>query len=408
MNVLGLSWSDSIGSRFNGVSIKSRLEKLDVNYKLLTGSEPMLKEDWISPAFPNRMETNPTFQIINNLEAQSGFQSRLQWWTSNIFSREEYINAEIVHLHIIHNGWFRLESLKRISREKILVWTIHDPWILTGHCIYPYECLQWKEGCGNCPDLGRPLPVRRDRTKHEVIRKRSLMNSVKADVIVSTQWFKDQLDSYGLQSNSINVIPFGIELRDTTSLLGYKLSIKNKYLISVSEFVVMIRVSTEPQKGLNFALKALGRLRKNITIIAVDQYGKLSSLAADHKILEFGWIHDENELMNLYSAADVFIMPSIAETFGLMALEAMSCGTPVVYPRNTAIDEVVGADENFTYIEDGSGDNLGKVLNKLIINREVVDKESYRVRNRVSKKFDIQSYAAQTAHLYKKLLNAGR
>ena len=408
MNVLGLSWSDAIGSRFNGVSIKNHLEELDVNYNLLTGSKPMLEVDWISPAFPNRMETNPTFQFINNLEAQSGFQSRLQWWTSDIFSKKEYIKADIVHLHIIHNGWFRLESLKRISKEKKLVWTIHDPWILTGHCIYPYECLRWKEGCGDCPDLGRPLPVRRDRTQHEVIRKRSLMDDIKADLIVSTQWFKDQLDSYGLQKNPISVIPFGIDIRDISSILDQKISARGKYLIPANEFVVMIRVSTEPQKGLHFALQAFGRLSKKITIIAVDQYGKLSSLAADHKVLEFGWIHDENELANLYSAADVFIMPSIAETFGLMALESMSCGTPVVYPRNTAIHEVVSADENFTYVEDGSGKDLGKILSKLISNREFVDRESGRVRDRAAEKFNLQSYAEQTAQLYKKVLQVGR
>ena len=72
--------------------------------------------------------------------------------------------ADIVHYHIVHDGYFGLDALPLLSRMKPSIWIWHDPWPMTGHCIYPASCERWKTGCGSCPMPNFPFAMRHDRT----------------------------------------------------------------------------------------------------------------------------------------------------------------------------------------------------------------------------------------------------
>ena len=109
--------------------------------------------------------------------------------------------------------------------------------------------------------------------------------------------------------------------------------------------MVFIRASATPFKGLpEFveALKALSPDRK-MCILVVQETGHFEQLADRHQILEFGWTNDEALLSDLYAACDFFAMPSKAEAFGLMAIEAMACGRPVLSLEGTALPSITFA-----------------------------------------------------------------
>ena len=67
------------------------------------------------------------------------------------------------------------------------------------------------------------------------------------------------------------------------------------------------------------------------------------SFSSKCKLHEYGWITDDSLLAKLYQACDLFLMPSTQETFGMMAVEAMSCGKPVLTTLGTALPDVVNA-----------------------------------------------------------------
>src|SRR6185503_5321033 len=90
---------------------------------------------------------------VNKAEQVTGLEYMLLPWKNQYLTHDFVRQADIVHLHNLHGGFFSPAILPALSRAKSIVWSIHDMWPLTGHCYYPdmYECSRWQTGCGRCP-----------------------------------------------------------------------------------------------------------------------------------------------------------------------------------------------------------------------------------------------------------------
>jgi len=403
LSILGLNWADEIGKRFNGLALAPSLNAYGIKYDLFAG----LVNEGIDTHVVGQEFAKSNFRLnskLANVEALTGFQSRMFFPSNKILSSKEFKSADLIHAHIVHNGWFRIENLLKI--KKPILWSLHDPWITTGHCIYPYDCNNWKSDCGNCPDLLRPLAVARDRTRAEVQRKKKIVKKLGAHYHVSTEWMRNLIvERYPFLDEQISVIPFGIDTKvfSPRNLEGKFL--REKLDIAPDTLVVLIRASTEPQKGLAFAKTVLEKLGLNrkIHIFTLEQPDHFLSTKNQVNATDFGWVKDDDYLAAIYSAADVFLMPSIAETFGMMALEAMSCGTPVVYQKETAIHNVVEADGLFTYTYANRLDELHNILMNLYPGTQNMLNESTRVRARAESHFSLTKYALEMSELYRNL-----
>jgi hypothetical protein len=155
MNLLQINSSDTLGSRFNGLSISDLLEGQGVHSRHLV---------WRQHSQHPRVELAFNLPLrryvaggISRLETLLSVQSmlHLQWFALPLSAT--FRAADVVHYHIIHDGYFSLAALPMLSRLKPSVWTFHDPWAMTGHCVHPLECTRWQIGCGSCPDLKLPL-----------------------------------------------------------------------------------------------------------------------------------------------------------------------------------------------------------------------------------------------------------
>src|SRR6185503_15620020 len=86
--------------------------------------------------------------FLSRIEKGFSLHSILPTHSSDIMKNNFYKEADIVHLQLIHaSQFFSLLSLPSMGRQKKLVLTLHDPWMLTGHCVHPIECQRWKIGC---------------------------------------------------------------------------------------------------------------------------------------------------------------------------------------------------------------------------------------------------------------------
>jgi len=404
--VLNISANDEMGARFNGFDLHNPLSALGFEAAIGSFWNNTSKESWSFNIFPGA-KRRVQAEIVRAAEVISGHQSKLQWWSKELLENEIFKDTDLVHLQIVHDHFLRFETIKEIASRKPTVWTWHDLWPVTGHCIFPIGCGEWAKGCGNCPDLLSPLPVFRDRTAAEYARKSRMLENLDIDVHVTTQWMLDRISPHITNTKlKVHVFPFGIDL-DLFKPIEPSL-IRRKLGIADDTFCVFARATDDPRKGFKELVRALDELshHADIMLITTQATGLAGAISENLRIIEMPWTNSPTNLIALYNACDVFAMPSTGESFGMMALEAMACGKPVITIKGTATSEVVSLPELEVDAENLT-ENLKSKLNFLVEHPETT-KELGRVsRVRAQEKFSLETYLKNLVNLYRSVI-AGR
>lgn len=290
--------------------------------------------------------------LLSRITDKAGFYSKAA--TKKLVRFMRQYQPDVIHLHNLHGYYINLpilfDYLKHEHKGKV-VWTLHDCWAFTGHCVhYAYVgCDKWKTGCANCPQKKTyPVSMLKDRSKLNYEEKKRLFTGVPNMTIVTvSQWLKEQAKSSFLREYPVERVYNGIDyaiFRPLQSDIREKLGVGNKkMLLSVSS-------GWDDRKGygrlLALAAKAPEDWRFVIVGLAKEQIEQLSSNCIG---MERTW--DREEMVKLYTAADVFYHPSVEETFGLVTAEALACGTYGVVMNSTACPEPLG--ENGLVLESG-------------------------------------------------------
>ena len=342
MKILQINSTDTLGTRFTGVGSRDRLAERGVDSRHLVwrrnSNDPSAEAAFDWPL--RRHLAGAINRIENRLSVQS--MLHLQWLVLP-FNRR-FRAADLVHYHIIHDGYFSLAALPLLTRKKPSVWTFHDPWAMTGHCIQPLECSRWQTGCGSCPDLNLTFALRRDRTRLNWRYKQLVYRHTDVDVIVASQWMRDfACKSPLVQGFNFHVVPFGLDLE--TFSPGPAEAARRRFGILPGHTVIGLRAADGPYKGVEHFKEALRKLQSTrpLCILTTQNKGTFDEFLGRHQIVELGWTNDEMLMVDFYRALDFFVMPSIAEAFGLMAIEAMACGKPVLSFQGTSLPEVTFA-----------------------------------------------------------------
>ena len=189
-------------------------EQFDVESKQLVYWNKKSDAAFVSQAFPypgHRYVTRaPSILLV---VCQFSLHARLHPHSWALTMHKAVREADLMHLHIIHDGYFSLSALPYVTSKKPTVWTWHDPWPMTGHCIHPLECRRWQVGCGSCPDLTLPFPMKVDRTAEQFSWKQKIYSRTKAEIIVASRWMLEMAERSPLaQGFNFSLIPFGLDL----------------------------------------------------------------------------------------------------------------------------------------------------------------------------------------------------
>ena len=192
----------------------------------------------------------------------------------------------------------------------------------------------------------------RSGEKESSLRKTSekrVMDQVDAVVVSSAHEKQEMVRLYGASPHKIHVVAPGVD----GDLFQPMEKVEAKRQVGLENKRVILSVGRiEPLKGLSLLLQAFAELedREGVKLLVVGgqeksrELNRLRSLAGELGIQEevsFLGAMKQKELPVYYSAADVFVMPSYYESFGLAALEAMSCGTPVIASRVGGLQSLV-------------------------------------------------------------------
>ncbi|WP_321516517.1 glycosyltransferase [Marinifilum fragile] len=394
---------------------------LQINTVVNTGSTGRIAEEigllaikngWESYIAYGRNETTSESKLIkigNDFELKfHGLLTRLfdmhglgsKGATQKLIERIEDIKPDIIHLHNLHGYYLNIKVLfNYLARKDIpIVWTLHDCWPMTGHCAYfdYVGCEKWKKLCYSCPQKDSyPSSFVVDRSRENYLLKQELFTTVKNLTIVPvSNWLGRIVKDSFLSVHATNVICNGV---DTELFNPDKATTKNK-----SEKFTILGVANiwEERKGLSVFLELSKKLDSNCQIILVGLDSKQIKKLPNN-ITGISRTENINELAKIYANADVFVNPSVEETFGLTTAEALSSGTPVIVYNATASPELVTNETGFV-VDKGNIEEFVDAIN--IIKGKGKNYYSSSCRKRALKNYNKKERYSDYIDMYRSLL----
>jgi glycosyltransferase involved in cell wall biosynthesis len=203
--------------------------------------------------------------------------------------------------------------------------------------------------------------------------------------------------------NNVHLIPFGIDL-DLYKPRNDKQKIREKLGIPIDDIVIMFRSENTEYKGLSRIQKMIDNLKCDLKISFITVACKGLVKPRKYNLLEFGWTDDEHLMSDLYIASDVFLMPSVAEAFGMMAIEAMASGIPIIVFEGTALPSVTFAPQYGIEIKNNNIDEFIVAVKRLIENQNERIKRGKIGRTLAEKHYNVKDYVRRHIELYEDIL----
>ena len=289
------------------------------------------------------------------------FDCKMHAIQTRLFDTQEFLKwaeeykPDLLWLHNLHGYYINVEMLFdwiKKHPEMQVKWTLHDCWAFTGHCSHftMVKCEQWKSHCSYCSQLRRyPACFAMSSVSKNFERKRKAFTGVKnMTLITPSKWLADLTRESFLKDYPVEVRYNTI---DTTIFKPTPSNFRERYGLQDKIIVLGVANVWEDRKGLFDFYKLAEMLDDWYAIVLVGLNEKqIDDLPKNvHGIQR---TNSPQELATIYTAADVFVNPSVEETFGMTPVEAQACGTPSIVYEGTACEEVARQNGNTVVPQD--------------------------------------------------------
>jgi len=402
LRVLQVNRSDLIGRRFNNFDAVDELEASEVESRMVVWERKSDRANIRTFLGSSRLLRRAN-AFLTRTEASRDIHARYQKQSFLLALHPWFRWADVVHYHIVHDQWFSLDAMPFLSRLKPTLWTFHDPWMMTGHCLYPMDCERWRIGCGHCPHLDRPFSMRTDRSGEQHAYKVDLLRRTNAEVVLASRHMMNMAQASPILSGkTLHHLPFGIDLNKFSP--GREAEARARLGVRPDRLVIAFRGAIEnPFKGIDRLMAAIDLLPSDLPpLCLLTTHGHMAWRWLDrHQVIELGWVDSEAVLIDSNLAADIVVIPSLAEAFGMMAIEAMACGKPVLVGARTSLGEIAGAPEVGVEVDALDPPALAAAIVRLARDPAERIRRGAAGRLLAEQRYDIKTYAGRLAGLYR-------
>ncbi len=343
-----------------------------------------------------------SFWIHSKINAYTGFNGCGSFISTLTFLRKvKRLKPDLIQLHNLHNGYINLPLLFRFIKKNNIpvVWTLHDCWSFTGQCAhFDYiNCQKWQTGCYACTQTHLYPSSKVDRTKAMWKLKKKWFCGVKNLTLVTpSRWLADLAAKSFLKEYPVQVINNGIDLN---TFIKRENIFREKYKIPEGKHIILgVSFGWGEKKGLDVFIELSGRLdadKYQIVLIGTDEK---TEQALTSNIICVRRTNNQQELAEIYSAADVFVNPTREEVLGLVNIEANACGTPVVTFNSGGSPECISKDSG-TVVERNDIDTMEKEIIRICQTKPYSEENC---RNQAVK-FDKKAKFNEYLNLYQKI-----
>ncbi len=186
----------------------------------------------------------------------------------------------------------------------------------------------------------------KQRLWHRLVGAERLLNKARTVIAVSRHTKDDIAETYGIDTDRIGVVTPAVSDDYGPATSAQKDAVRRKY--GLPERFLLYLGTLEPRKNIEGLIRAFGMAGSDIDLVIAggkgwmyDRIFRSAKASAKKGHIHFTGYVEETDKPALYSAADAFVYPSFYEGFGMPALEAMACGTPVIASQTSSLGEVV-------------------------------------------------------------------
>jgi len=325
----------------------------------------------------------------------------------DITRMREFQEADIIHLHWVNQGMLSLAGLRRIlDSGKPVVWTLHDAWPATAICHLTLGCNKFKSRCHRC----RYLPGGggdNDLAARVWEKKKAVYAQGDISFVACSRWLQmEAKQSALLAGHSVACIPNAIDthlfrrMDKAAARQALHLPADKRLILFVSQRV------TNAYKGMEYLVEACQMLvqqhpemRERAAVVVLGGHAEEVTDRLPLPAYPLGYVGDERKVVDVYNAADVFVLPSLSENLPNTIMEAMACGVPCVGFKVGGIPEEIDHQKNGYVAEYRNADDLMRGIHWILDEADYGALSAHAVR-KVAANYSQDSVALKYIEVY--------
>jgi glycosyltransferase involved in cell wall biosynthesis len=331
----------------------------------------------------------------------------LPWLPEKLASSINQINPDVINLHWINGGYLNIETIAKFNKP--LVWTFHDMWAFTGGCHYNQECDRYTKSCGSCPQLNSHTNT--DLSRWIWHRKAKSWKNLNLTIVTPSRWLANCAKSSSLfQDRQIEVIPYGLDIQ-TYRPINKQFARELLQLPQDKQLVLFgsLQATSDKRKGFHLLQPALSELSSSgwqdkLELVVFGASKPENSINFGFKSHYLGSLNDDLSLALAYSAADVFVAPSLQDNLPNTVMESIACGTPCVAFDIGGMPDMIEHQKNGYLAKAFKIEDLANGIAWIIENKERHQKLSYNAREKTEQEFALEIQAKRYLSIFQSLI----
>ncbi len=313
----------------------------------------------------------------------------------------------IVNLHWISKFIDQTSFFRSLPDNLPVVWTLHDMNALTGGCHFAGGCNAFQSGCGNCPQL--KLSGDRDASRLAFEIKQQILRNINLNIVAPSRWLLDQARRSPIlgHARSFRLIPYGMPTNTLRPVDSH--AARQRLGFAEDDFLVAFGAMNlnSRRKGGQELMAALQQLRgvENLKCLVFGGGALPEERGELPPMVHVGHVSDAAVRRSVYSAANVFVLPSLEDNLPLTGLEAMACGTPVIGFDTGGIPDYVLPNRTGWLARHGDPNDLAQQIKyAAALSPEQRQRIGDNARRLMQREFDVKSQAKNYIELYQSLI----